>query len=148
MENMVRLRKISVVLAVTLVLNTLASVIKIVLGAVTGVSAITADGLHSFGDYLSNVVGLFGMRLARRKPDGNHGYGYERYEAIVTLLVVSLISITCYKVFETGIHRLMKPSVISIRPLELAVMLASMLVNVITVLYEGRAGKRLKSSFR
>ena len=140
-----RLAKVQRVLVVACALNFVACVGKIALGLITGAMAITADGFHSLGDSLANIAGLMGIRLARRKPDEKHGYGYERFEAVTTLLVVSFISITCYKVFETGISRVLKPETVHVEPLMLLVMVGSMAVNVITVIYEGGAGKRLKS---
>lgn len=140
-----RLRDVQTVLIWTLVMNLAVCALKIILGLFTGIVAITADGLHSLGDSLSNVVGFVGIRLAMREPDETHGYGYEKYEAITTLLITGLISITCYKVFESGIARLLHPETIGIPLVILPVMLGSMVVNVVTIMYEGRAGKRLKS---
>ena len=141
-----RLREIERVLVITLFLNLLASVAKITLGLTTGVMAIAADGFHSLGDTFSNIVGIVGTRLARRPPDKDHAYGYDRYEDIATLLVVSLISITCYKVFETGISHLLSPTIIKMSGLILATILGSMLINLITVIYEKGAGKKLGSN--
>ncbi len=143
MEN--RLDRVQNVLVWTFVMNATVCVIKIVLGLATGVMAITADGLHSLGDTLSNIVGFVGIRLAKRKPDNHHGYGYERFEAVATLAIVALISITCYKVFEGGFTRLIHPVSVRIEPFMLAVMLASMAINVLTVVYEGGAGKKYHS---
>lgn len=140
-----RLGEVQTVLVWTLVMNLAVCAFKIVLGISTGIMAITADGLHSLGDSLSNVVGFAGIRLAMREPDDTHGYGYEKYEAITTLLITGLISITCYKVFESGIGRLLKPEAVGIPLVILPVMLGSMAVNVATIIYEGRAGRRLKS---
>jgi cation diffusion facilitator family transporter len=140
-----RLHKIKTVLILTFFMNLATCVIKIALGIATGITAIMADGFHSLGDCLSNIVGFFGIQLAQRKPDEKHGYGYEKFEAVVTLLIVSLMAITCYKVFETGINRLLHPSAIVIEPFILAAMIISMCVNVGTIIYEGRAGKKLKS---
>ncbi|HRZ30391.1 MAG TPA: cation diffusion facilitator family transporter [Candidatus Paceibacterota bacterium] len=140
-----RFKEIEKVLVITLCLNLLASVAKITLGLTTGVMAIAADGFHSLGDTFSNVVGIVGIRLAKRPPDQEHSYGYDRFEDVATLLVVSLISITCYKVFETGISHLLSPVIIKMDSLMIAIIVGSMAINAITVIYEGGAGKRLKS---
>lgn len=145
MDKDSRLEKIERVLIITLCLNLLVSLTKITLGLVTGVMAITADGFHSLGDTLSNVVGIAGIKLAQRKPDDDHSYGYDRFEEVATLLVVNLISITCFKVFEMGISHLISPSAIKLNILMSGVIAGSMLVNLITVIYEGGAGKRLGS---
>jgi cation diffusion facilitator family transporter len=145
MKNAARLASVSRVLTVTLFLNGAVSLTKVLLGTLTGITAITADGLHSFGDCLSNLVGLIGMRLARRLPDQKHGYGYDRFEAVATLGIVGLISITCYTVIKAGVLRLLLPTVVALQPMVLGVMLASMAVNLFTVWYEGGAGRRLNS---
>lgn len=141
----IRFKEIEKVLVITLFLNLLASVAKITLGLATGVMAIAADGFHSLGDTFSNVVGIVGTRFARRPPDNEHAYGYDRFEEVATLLVVSLISITCYKVFETGISHLLSPVIIKMDGLMLAIIVGSMVINAITVIYEGGAGNRLNS---
>ena len=58
MERIKRLGKIQRVLKRTLFLNFLVCIIKIALGMFTGILAITADGIHSLGDSLSNVAGI------------------------------------------------------------------------------------------
>lgn len=141
-----RLGQVQKVLALTLVLNLSVCVIKIALGFSSGILAIAADGFHSLGDTLSNVGGLIGVRWAKKKPDQKHGYGYDRFENVTALLVMAIIFITCYKVFEEGVTRLLEPKPIEISQLVLWLMFGSILINVITVVYESRAGKRLGSN--
>lgn len=144
-KRLERLGKIQTTLIWTLVMNVGVCVLKIVLGLATGIFTITADGLHSLGDSFSNVVGLAGIRLAKKEPDKQFGYGYDKFEPIVTLFIVSLISVTCYEVFKSGIARLFRPHHIAISGMIIAIMLISMAVNVATIIYEGGVGRRLKS---
>ncbi|MDO8558371.1 MAG: cation diffusion facilitator family transporter [bacterium] len=144
-ERLLRLEKIQRVLGWTLVMNLSASLIKIALGFTTGMLMIVADGFHSLGDSLSNVVGFVGIKLAKKQPDKTYSYGYDKFESIATMLIISLISVTCYKVFEGGIERFLNPHPVKIPTLALAILVASMAINLATVLYEGGAGKKLKS---
>src|SRR3989339_348620 len=142
-----RLEEIQKVLVRTFFMNLVACLIKIVLGFYTGILAIAADGFHSLGDSLSNIIGFLGIRLAKKKPDDKYAYGYDKFESFVTLLIVSIISVTCYKIFEGGIHRLMHPQEIQVNPFMMIIVVASIGINIITIWYEGGAGRSLKSEF-
>lgn len=145
MDREVRLDEVKRVLVVTLLLNLTVCLTKVGLGLATGLVAIVADGLHSLGDTLSNLIGLVGINLAQKGPDEKHGYGYDRFEEVFTLLIVGLISITCFEVVKAGLYRLFNPEQNEISSFTVAVMFASMAINIITIVYEGRAGRRLRS---
>ncbi|MDP3963354.1 MAG: cation diffusion facilitator family transporter [bacterium] len=144
-ERLERLGSIQRVLGWTLVMNLASSVIKIALGLTTGMLMIVADGFHSLGDSLSNVVGFVGIKFAKRSPDETYAYGYDKFESIATMIIVSLMSVTCFKVFESGIGRLIAPHVVEIPFLGFGILAISMAINLATVLYEGGAGRKLKS---
>jgi len=145
MERKERLREVQVVLWRTFFLNLLTCVIKIILGLFTGILAITADGIHSLGDSLSNVAGMFAIRLARKDPDEKYSYGYDKFEAVATLIIAGIISITFFEVTKAGIEKLIHPQAIVLHPFVLVIMLASICINLFIVWYEGGAGRRLKS---
>ncbi len=144
-ERLERLEKVQRVLGWTLVMNLSSSLIKIALGFTTGMLMIVADGFHSLGDSLSNIVGFLGIKLAKKQPDETYSYGYDKFESIATMLIISLISVTCFKVFEGGIGRFLDPRPVEVPVLGLAILVVSMVINLATVLYEGGAGKKLKS---
>lgn len=140
-----RLKQIQKALIITFFMNLSVCVIKIILGLVTGILTITADGFHSLVDSASNIIGLMGIRLAQKEPDKKYAYGYDKFEPVVTLLIVSLISITCYKVLESGFERFFNPQTNRMYPIAFVLMFVSMAVNVVIIKYEGGVGKRLKS---
>lgn len=145
MERQERLKKVNRVLIITMILNLSVCILKIVLGLVTGALTITADGLHSLGDSFSNIVGIAGVRLAQRSPDEKFPYGYEKFEAVATLVIASVISITFFEVVKNGIERLLNPQPVEISPLVMFLIGASILVNILIVWYEGGAGRRYNS---
>ncbi|MCC6405189.1 MAG: cation transporter [Candidatus Yanofskybacteria bacterium] len=140
-----RLGAIQGVLWRTMALNLTVAVLKTVGGLVTGITAIWADGLHSIGDSLSNIVGLLGVRLARREPDEEYPYGYDKFESIATLVITGIIFVTLFEVIRAGIARLREPSDAIVNGTTIALLVSSMTINLFVVWYEGRAGKRLKS---
>ena len=140
-----RLGEVQTVLWRTMSLNLTVAVLKIVVGLLTGITAIWADGLHSIGDSLSNVVGLLGVRLARREPDEQYPYGYEKFESIATLVITGIIFVTFYEVVKSGWTRLWHPHAAALEGATVVLLGVSVAVNAFVVWYEGRAGKRLQS---
>lgn len=50
-------------------------------------SALIADGIHSLSDFLSDIVVIIMVGVARKRPDDNHQFGHGRYEAFATIIL-------------------------------------------------------------
>jgi cation diffusion facilitator family transporter len=114
-----------------LVGNVLVAATKAGAAAFTGSSAMLSEAVHSFVDTGNEVLLLYGMRSAKKRPDRDHpaGYGRELYfwSFIVALLVFALgAGVSIYQ----GVHRVLAP-----QPIENA--LVSELVLGASFLFEG-----------
>ncbi|HKE70799.1 MAG TPA: cation diffusion facilitator family transporter [Nocardioidaceae bacterium] len=71
--------RLTVLLA--LAMNALIAAAKLVVGAVSGSSAMLAEGAHSVADTVNEVFLLTSLRRSSRPPDSKHpfGYGAERF---------------------------------------------------------------------
>jgi len=134
------------VLVITLILNIIVAVSKIVIGAWSGVLSISADGVNSLVDASSNVIALFANRLANRPPDADHPYGHRRFETIAALLIGAFLLLTAFELISTVIERLQGAGEpLEIAPLAFGVMVATLVVNIFVNTYETRAASRLNS---
>lgn len=133
------------VLLATMLLNFLATAIKLAAGLATGALSIVADGLDSLFDGLSNVIGLAGLTAAARPPDAEHPYGHRKFETIAALIISFLLFLTCWQLLLTAWGRLGSGESPQVNAWTVLAMLASILVQAGTSFYELRAGRRLKS---
>lgn len=133
------------VLLETMLLNFLATAIKLAAGLATGALSIVADGFDSLFDGLSNVVGLAGMLAAARPPDAEHPYGHRKFETIAALIISFLLFLTCWQLLLTAWGRLGSGESPQVNTWTVIAMLASILVQFGTSFYELRAGRRLGS---
>ncbi|MBC6935945.1 MAG: cation-efflux pump [Chloroflexi bacterium] len=134
------------VLLVTLALNIVVAVSKIIIGLTSGVLAITADGFHSMVDGSSNVVALVANRLAARPPDDDHPYGHRRFETIAALGIGLFLLVTAWEIISGAVERLQgRAEAPEITPLTFVVMIGTLVANLFVTTYETRAGRRLKS---
>jgi len=140
-----RYNAVVVVLVQVLFLNLAVAVAKIVLGFVTGAVSILSDGFHSLTDTLSNVVGLVGVRLARKPPDSDHPYGHRKFETLAAGLIAGFLMLVMLEVLRTALDRLRHPQPPEITPLTFGVLIATLVINLIVATYERRKGRELSS---
>ncbi len=145
MEPRARFHKIDRVLWEIMGLNIMVAVAKIILGYATNTTSVAADGFHSLSDGLSNVVGLVGIRFARKPQDEDHPYGHGRYETLTSFFIAGMLLFIAYNLIQRAVGAFRSPSQPTVNWLSWVVMGASLCVNVFVVWYERRAGKTLKS---
>lgn len=133
------------VLWVVLALNWGVAVVKMVVGYLIHSTSMLADGFHSLSDGTSNIIGLVGLGLAAQPVDEDHPYGHGKYETLTSLAMGGLLFFLAIKVVQQAIQRLLHPVVPTVSPLSLAVMVATMVINLVVVWYELSKGKSLKS---
>ncbi len=142
---MTRLSQIRQILWWVLFLNFLVALAKWGYGMITQSLSMQADGVHSFFDGLSNVVGLIGIYLATPPPDEHHPYGHKKFEALASASIGSFLVLTClyllYKAYSSwtlAIHP-------KITNLSFAVMVITMIINLVISKWEGQKGRELNS---
>jgi cation diffusion facilitator family transporter len=88
--------------------NAAIGVAKFAGGAVTGSSAMLAEGAHSVADTTNQLFLLASLNLAEREPDAEHpfGYGMERFFWSFLAAVFIFVSGALFSVYE-GVHRML-----------------------------------------
>ncbi len=138
-------RSVKRVLIGILVLNLMVTAIKFLVGALTGSIAILADAFNALVDSSSNVIGLLGMRVAADPPDPDHPYGHRKYETIATLGIGGLMLLAGWEVLRDVVDHLRGAQPTMVTPISLALILATLPLNVFIVWYEGKRGRELGS---
>ena len=137
-------RRIRWVLVITMLLNFLATGIKLGAGMATGAISIVADSLDSLFDGFSNLVGLVGLNLAARPPDSDHPYGHRKFETIAALCIAILLFLTSWQLLQTAWARWWSDAVPVISGWTMFAMIASILIQGGTSIYELHQGRKLK----
>jgi cation diffusion facilitator family transporter len=127
-------------------INLVVATAKIIAGTAAGSISMVADGFHSIMDASSNVIGLIGSTIAGRPPDGNHPYGHQKYETFATLGIGLLLLLTSWNILKSVFARLVDGSKPEITGVSLAVMLTTILLNLMVVTYEKKKGHQLNSN--
>lgn len=92
--------------------NTLIATAKFIGAAITGSSAMMAEGIHSLVDTGNGLLLLLGIKRSKRTPDKLHPFGYGK-EVYFWSFVVSMLIFAVgggFAIYE-GIHALHEPSI-------------------------------------
>jgi cation diffusion facilitator family transporter len=121
------------------------AVAKIALGYTTGAVSILSDGFHSLTDSASNIVALVGVSAARRPPDADHPYGHRKYETMASLGILVFLVLVLLQVVSASLDRFMYGGTPRVFPEGIALMTATLIINIGVVWYEMRQARLLKS---
>jgi cation diffusion facilitator family transporter len=140
-----RSRGVSRVLLRVLFLNLAVAGAKLVFGYATGAVSIISDGFHSLTDSASNVMGLIGLRIAGKPPDADHPYGHRKFETLAAAGIFVFLLLVVIEVVETAFSRFNSGHTPHVTGLSFAVMIATVIVNLLVVRYEAGQGRALNS---
>jgi len=123
--------------------NLIVLIAKTVVGFSTGSLAILGDALHSLTDLANNVVAWVVIRLSSAPADREHPYGHRKFETLAVFFLASLLVVLA---FELGLNAIRKDDTeIASGPLELAIMVGVLVINIIIAWWQRRWAKRLNS---
>src|SRR5438874_12218972 len=121
---------------------------KLLVASASGSLAILGSALDSAVDALNNGLALIVVRVAAREPDEDHPYGHGKFETLGALGIVGFLSITCFELVRSAVNRLVEgagASRVTVTDAQLAALVGTLGVNVVTTWYEHRRGVELGS---
>jgi cation diffusion facilitator family transporter len=90
----------------SVVVNTLLGVAKIIVGWLVGSAALVADGVHSFSDLVTDGFVLAASHYGHQGPDHDHHYGHGRIETLATLFLGSVLIFVAGAIAWSSLDRL------------------------------------------
>lgn len=136
------------VLWLTLLLNLFVMSLKLTLGMATGSLSLQADALHSITDSVNNILGLVANRFSSPKPDREHPYGHQKFEAVGALGIAAFLGIACFEILRGAVEKIFlnKGNVeIKISSAELWLLLLVLGINIFVAFYERNIGRKIDS---
>ena len=92
-----------------IITNLILGIIKFVIGTISNSVSIMADAVNNLSDTASSALTIIGFKLANKKPDKAHPYGYARYEYISGFVIAILMLIMGLTFAKESIVKVLKP---------------------------------------
>ena len=136
--------------AVSIAINLILSVLKLIAGIVAHSGAMVSDAIHSASDVGSTLIVIVGVRLSGKQSDQEHPYGHERMECVSSIILSGLLLATGIGIGISGLENIVKST--SGKAIEIPGMLAliaavvSILVKEAMFWYTRHYAKKIDSS--
>ncbi len=120
--------------------------IKLFVGRLFHIVAVTADAVNNLSDAGSSVISLVSFKLAGMPADKEHPFGHERIEYLASSVVGFLIILLGVELLKTSFEKILHPDEIVFSMLTVGVLLFSIVVKFFLYFFNMRLGKRFNSS--
>lgn len=94
--------------------NLILGIIKFVIGIISNSVSIMADAINNIADTASSILTIVGFKLASKKPDKKHPYGYARYEYISGFVIALLMLLMGLTFAKESIVKIFNPEELTI----------------------------------
>ena len=93
---------------ISILLNLILSVFKLIAGIAAHSGAMISDAVHSASDVGSTLIVIVGVKLSGKKSDQEHQYGHERMECVSSIILSGLLLATGLGIGLSGVENIMK----------------------------------------
>lgn len=95
---------------VSIAVNLILSLLKLITGFLGKSSAMISDAIHSASDVFSTFVVIIGVKMAGKKADEEHPYGHERMECAAAMILAMLLGVVGFGIGASGVNKILSGS--------------------------------------
>lgn len=121
--------------------NLIISIIKVVGGVIFNLSSLFADGMHTFSDFITDIVCLVGAKLSQKKPTKSHPYGFGKVEYLTNLFVGVVLFLLAVYIIVSSFGKETEIPNISV----LLVLLIVFVLKALAIFIMNKVGKKINS---
>lgn len=122
--------------------NLIISVAKMVGGFVLDLGSLFADGLHTFSDFITDIICMIGSKISKHKPTKAHPFGFGRVEYLINLFIGVILFLLGLFII---IHGISKDEVV-IPPISLIwLLIGAVVLKLIAIVVMHVVGEKIHS---
>lgn len=125
--------------------NMLLVAFKLVIGFASHSIAIILDGVNNATDALSSIVTIIGTKLAARRPDKSHPFGYGRVEYLTSVVIALIIFVAGIASLRESVLKIIQPGTPSYSGVTITVIVVAILAKVVLGIIFKRYGDKTHS---
>lgn len=131
---------------VGIAVNVLLSLMKLLVGLLTGSVAVMADAANNLSDAGGSIVSLISVRMAQKPVDREHPYGHGRMEYIGALGVAVLILLMGVELLKSGVTSILHAETVNFGWVPLTIMLVSIAMKGWLYAFYTALGRKIDSA--
>ena len=126
--------------------NIALTIFNIIIGIISGSTALVAEGFHTLSDVLTSIIAFIGFKIGMKPADEDHQYGHGRAEPIVGLIIVIFLVIVAYEIISGAYAKIVLGEAV-VPPSLIAALMATIGIGINYTMstYLTRSGKKINS---
>ena len=126
--------------------NITLTIFNIIIGIISGSTALVAEGFHTLSDVLTSIIAFIGFKIGMKPADEDHQYGHGRAEPIVGLIIVTFLAIVAYEIISGAYAKIVLGEAV-IPPSLIAAIMAAIGIGINYTMsnYLTRSGEKINS---
>ena len=126
--------------------NITLTIFNIIVGIISGSTALVAEGFHTLSDVLTSIIAFIGFKIGMKPADEDHQYGHGRAEPIVGLIIVVFLAVVAYEIISGAYAKIVLGEAVVPPGLIAAIMAAIGIgINYTMSTYLTRSGEKINS---
>lgn len=130
MDNKQREKQITKTSIIGILTNLCLVAFKAIAGLLSGSIAIILDALNNLTDALSSVITILGIKLAKRKPDDKHPFGFGRIEYFSTILISFMVLFAGGTSIVESVKKIISPEMPDYTVVTIVIVVASVVTKL------------------
>lgn len=116
---------------VSIIVNIILSLLKLIAGLIGKSGAMISDAIHSASDVFSTFIVMIGITFSKKKSDKEHPYGHERMECVAAVVLSAVLATTGLGIGMKGIKTIVDGTVSEVKTHEMVALVASVISVIV-----------------
>lgn len=118
---------------------------KAAVGLMSSSIAIVLDAVNNLSDVMSSAITIIGTKLAQKRPDKKHPYGYGRVENLSTTLIAVIVLYAGVTSLVESVKKIIHPPVPDYSAAAIVIVASAVVVKILLGLYVRKKGESVSS---
>lgn len=140
-----RSKKIIQTSIIGIAVNVVLVIFKMIIGVLANSIAIILDAVNNLSDALSSFITIIGTKLAGRRPDKKHPYGYGRIEYLTAVVIAVIVLLAGFTSLKESAVKVLHPDETSYTIVSLIVIIVGVVAKLGIGTYVKKRGVELHS---
>ncbi|MDO5108528.1 MAG: cation diffusion facilitator family transporter [Erysipelotrichaceae bacterium] len=125
--------------------NLFLAAFKAAVGILAGSIAVVLDAVNNLSDALSSLITIIGTKLASKKPDSKHPYGYGRIEYLSATIISVIVLYAGVTSLVESVKKIITPETPDYSVVSLIIIAAGVAVKILLGRYVKGVGEKVDS---
>lgn len=146
LSQKIRYKKTVINLTISVVVNAILGISKVIIGSLSGSKGAIADGVQTLIDSITSLMLFFTSYISYQEPDKNHPFGHSNIENVAAIIIGTFLFITAIELGYESFFSILNPKPISYFYLTVAVISLSTIVKTFLFFYKMKSALELKDA--